>query len=91
MGYIGIMYGLYRGNGKETGHYYLAFRVGLGFRGLSASEIDVGFEGLFKGLHEEIWRYLGYIGICREKGFKAQGFAVPSPNSKGVTYGSLPY
>ena len=56
----------------------------MGFRGLSASEIDVGFEGLFKGLHEEIWRYLGYIGICREKGFKAQGFAALLLTVKGL-------
>ena len=28
-----IIFGLYRDNGKENGHYYLGFRVqGLGFR-----------------------------------------------------------
>ena len=25
--YIGIIYGLYRDNGKENGNYYLGFRV----------------------------------------------------------------
>ena len=31
-GYIGVILGLYRDNGKENGNYYLGFRV-QGFRG----------------------------------------------------------
>ena len=51
-GYVGVVYGIYRVDGKENGNYYLGFRVeGFGgytyFLGFANGKIQAGCHYLF--------------------------------------------
>ena len=45
-GYVEVIVGLYWGNGKENGNYYLGLRGLRGLRGLGFRGVEFGVYGL---------------------------------------------